>query len=415
MKIGSFAKKYNLKPSTVRYYVDKALLTPKRENGQYIFDKTCIEQMDNIAKYKKFRFTLEEIEVLSYYERASNLRDKDVVRLIISNLQDKISQLDSEIAELTNIKQQLFAEIDSYQTRYSSMDFAADFSVPLEVLEILRCPVCQSKLPLTDAVIADGGIREGKLHCSCGYEAAISNGVLLCEGFQMDTPFKAFENINSVLAITDEFSPGYRNLVEKAHLWIYQQICLNKKDFKYVMAGPFAYNFILKHLKDLPEDSIYIISDVSVEKIRKLKEYFAGINKKILFVAGDINNIPIKEASLDLYIDDFSNNNYIFTYNTGLLEIISRFMKYKSNITGIIIDYTAAPNSLENFKKDHENFVPGEMSIKKIYSGFTASGIKFIEKNNLGSPRGHKKDFPRQSGEEKIQVISYFGEKTIDK
>lgn len=412
MKIGAFARRYDLKPSAVRYYVDKALLTPKRENGQYIFDKTCMEQMDNIIKYKKFRFSLEEIEVLSYYERASNLRDKDVVRLIISNLKDKISQLDSEIAELTDIRQQLFTEIDEYRAKYNSREITEDFSVPLEVLEILRCPVCQSKLPLIDAVIDDGGIKEGALHCACGYEASISKGVLLCEGFQQDTPFKAFENINSVLALTDDFSPSYRNLMEKAHLWMYQQIGLCKKDFKYIMAGPFAYNFLLKHLKDLPENSLYIISDISVEKIRKLKEYFAGIDKKILFIAGDINNIPIKQASLDLYIDDFSNSNYIFTYNTGIFETVSRFMKRKSNITGVFIDYTTAPNSLENFKKDHENFDPKEMSLKKIYSGFTSAGIKILEKNNLGSPHGHKKDFTRQSGEEKIQVVSYFAEKT---
>ena len=59
MKIGAFAKKYGINPSAVRFYIDKALLTPKRENGQYVFDETNSEQMKKILKYKSYRFTLE--------------------------------------------------------------------------------------------------------------------------------------------------------------------------------------------------------------------------------------------------------------------------------------------------------------------------------------------------------------------
>ena len=52
------------------------------------------------------------------------------------------------------------------------------------------------------------------------------------------------------------------------------------------------------------------------------------------------------------------------------------------------------------------------INLKRIYSNLAMAGIKFIEKNALGSPRGRKKDFTRQVGKEKVQVISYVAEKT---
>ena len=54
MKIGDFAKKYGLNITTVRYYVERALLTPERKNNQYVFTPSCMEDMEKILKYKSF-------------------------------------------------------------------------------------------------------------------------------------------------------------------------------------------------------------------------------------------------------------------------------------------------------------------------------------------------------------------------
>ena len=131
-----------------------------------------------------------------------------------------------------------------------------------------------------------------------------------------------------------------------------------------------------------------------------------------MFIAGDINRLPLKASFLDLYIDDFSNINHIFTYNEGVYGAVSRLLKPRGNITGIHIDYTTAPNSLEEFRKDHKDFDPKMINLKRIYSNLAMAGIKFIEKNDLGSPHGRKKDFTMQVGKEKVQVISYVAEKT---
>lgn len=74
MKIGDFSKKYNMNITTVRYYVERALLTPERKNNQYIFNKSCMDDMEKILKYKSFHFSLEEIELLFSWKKPQNLR-----------------------------------------------------------------------------------------------------------------------------------------------------------------------------------------------------------------------------------------------------------------------------------------------------------------------------------------------------
>ena len=81
MKIGDFARKYNLNITTVRYYVERSLLTPERKNNQYIFNESCMDDMDKILKYKYLRFTLEEIELLFFLEKTSKLRDYTILEI----------------------------------------------------------------------------------------------------------------------------------------------------------------------------------------------------------------------------------------------------------------------------------------------------------------------------------------------
>lgn len=413
MKIGAFAKKYGLNPSAVRYYVDKALITPKRENGRYVFDRSCMEQLEKIIEYKKMKLSLEEIETLFYYERASNLNDKEVIKLIVSSLQGKIAQIDSEMQELKDIRDSLTSKVIEYKQTCSRQNTVeAGLSFPLEMLDQLECPVCHKKISLSNASVDGKGIKDASVRCDCGYKAVISEGVLLSEGYMQKTPFKAFENINSIEVLEDEFSSSYRSLHLKAYLWMYQKINSYEKPLKYIMAGPFTYNFLPEYLNEMPDDAVYIITDVSLEKVQKLKGILSKTGKRILFIVGDMNRIPLKREIIDLYIDDFSNSNNIFTYNSNIVEFISGLLKPQGCVAGIFADYEKAPNSLANFKRDHPAFDPGLMSIKKIYSDFTGNGIRIKDKNNLGSPQGNEKHFLRQFNDEQIQVVSYFGEKT---
>ena len=103
MKIGEFAQRYNMNQSAVRYYIEKALLTPVRKNGQYIFDKTCTEQMEKILFYKSLGFSLDEMGTIVCYEDASHLKDKTVLTVTIKGDAKKASDAVREITDVTGV------------------------------------------------------------------------------------------------------------------------------------------------------------------------------------------------------------------------------------------------------------------------------------------------------------------------
>ena len=132
-------------------------------------------------------------------------------------------------------------------------------------------------------------------------------------------------------------------------------------------------------------------------------------------MAGKLEQIPIKKESIDVYIDDFSITNHIFTYNQNPIEVIGTLIKPYGLLLGVRSDYTHAPQSLENFKKDHDGFNPELMKRKKIYRDFAKAGFKIVEENNFGFPQGNQQDFLRNVSGEKVSVIACCAEKGPDK
>jgi len=411
MKIGSFSKKYGINPSAVRFYVDKALLTPKRENGQYIFDDICGKQMEKILKYKRYRFSLEEISLLFYYEQLSNLKDDKVVDEIINLLAQKRDTLNKELVSVDAITKDIDDEIDRFENLKNKPESMQSNYVPLSSFEMLCCPVCGSDLRLEDAVVEVGGIQKASVKCNCGYSVTIEDGVILCPEHTKDSPFRLFENVDSVIATTSEIGPSFRGLLEKGHLRLYQQI-LRICNYRHnALVGPLTYNFILGYMNSIPNVTTIGIVDPSLNKIKKMKEYLSNSEKDILFVAGDIRKAPFKKETIDLYIDDFSFSNCVVTYNMNLFDVISPLMKDDGKVIGHFFDCSKAPKSLKNIKLVHPDFEPESLSLSRTYTNISNAGLKIIEKTNLGCPQGKEKDFTGQVDNEKVSLITYVAEK----
>lgn len=126
MKIGDFAKKYGLNITTVRYYVERALLTPERKNNQYVFTPSCMEDMEKILKYKSFRFSLEEIELLFFLEKTTKFRDETVLGIFSRLLKQKQVELENEEQKIHDTIEELKAEIRSFSQINYEMDHSAN-------------------------------------------------------------------------------------------------------------------------------------------------------------------------------------------------------------------------------------------------------------------------------------------------
>lgn len=409
MKIGTFARKFNLNISAVRYYINNGLLSPCRVGGQYEFDKECVSDMEKILKYKKFNFTLEEIQLLFFMEKASRFQDEIVIRVCADILKNKRKQLIADREDLTRSIDEIEKEIDNLPA--FPVREAAEAGIPFSIIPFLYCPDCQVPLRLDSASLSNGSIQKGMLNCECGYAATISDGIIFSKDYADETPFKAFENVESVMAVKDQFSSTYRKLFTRTYSWMYNEIANRQTGVKYIMTGPFPFNFLLEYIEKLGSDNVYIVFDPSLKRISKLKKYLAPWNYNIVYIVGKPNQLPLKNEMVDLYIDDYSTVNSLFTYDTFSTEFIAPLLKVSGEVAGIFTTYQHAPNSLKNFKKDHPDFKPDKMTLAGLKAQWAMRNVKTYNERIIGTTTTGELHFPQNARGETIEVHGYYARK----
>jgi DNA-binding transcriptional MerR regulator len=128
MRISEFAKKFGLSTSTVRYYINQGLLMPDRKKDQYNFGAECVDDIKKLLKYKKARFSLDEIQELFFLEKTSHFRDEVSVTAWKDIMYHKKRELLKEQEDLSWCLQTLEDEIRSMS--YDSEHVAMEYGVP---------------------------------------------------------------------------------------------------------------------------------------------------------------------------------------------------------------------------------------------------------------------------------------------
>jgi DNA-binding transcriptional MerR regulator len=413
LKIGSFAKKFDLNISTIRFYVNNGLLLPKMANGRYDFDSECHKDMEKILQYKKYLFTLDEIQLLFFLEKASQFKDDVILGICGEILRNKREELAGYRKELDHY----IAELDVEMARITEMPKEDDgeIGVPFSFIPDLYCPSCQVPLKLDDASISSNSLQKGSLWCDCGYRAQIEDGIIRCSDFEEDTPFKAFKNIESVRSIKEQFGSSYRMLIGKAYLWMYSKSNPDIDNTYRILIGPFTFNFLLEYVDKYRDSSIFIVFDPSLKRIEKLKKYLSGRNQKIVYIAGGVNLLPLKHQSCDLYIDDYSTTNNLFTFGDFSCKFIAPLLKRRGRIVGIFTDYNCAPKSLENFRGVHPNFPSQKMKLRFLKYDWEQGGVEIVEEKSIGRTTGEELHFHQSAAGEQLEVHCYLGEKSQKK
>lgn len=409
MKISEFAKKFNINNSTVRYYIKNGLLNPGQKSEQFIFDDECIEDMNKIIKYKRYRFTISEMQLLFFLEKTSRFNDKLVNELCLDMLSNKKSELELEIQELQGDITDLEEDIKQFPKINQVAEPKA--GIPFSAIPILYCPTCNLPLQLNSATIAKGTINEGQLCCECGYSADIEDGIIVCQGHEESSPLKAFNNVESVISAKDEFSPLFRKLYHNAYLYMAGKINQHSNDVKTVLAGPFTYNFILENAEKIGNKNTYIFIDPSIKRIRKIKQYLAGEPYNVVYIAGKMKDVPLKGSSVDVYVDDYSTSNQIFSYNTFRADLISGFLKNGALVTGLFTNYEDAPKSLADFSKDHPDFKASNLTMSNVKSLWRESGVVTEDEKSIGFTTPSGIHYVRDNQGEHVEVICYAANK----
>jgi len=409
MKIGTFARKFGLNQSAVRYYIANGLLTPDRKGGQLEFDKECIADMEKILKFKKYHFSLDEIQLLFFMERASCFQDETILQVCADILVSKREQLISERDSLERFIAELAEEIENLPAAPQAAPEAA--GVPYSFIPYLYCPRCQKPLGLDSASLIGGGIRKGILRCECGYQADISDGVIICSDHEEDTPFKAFDNVDSVISMKNQFSALYRLLITKTYVWMYNNIAKLLDESRFILAGPFTLNFMLEYHEKLGRDKTFIIFDPSLKRIGKIRRYMSAWEYSVIYIAGKPEDLPIRKETADIYIDDYSTVNSMFTYNTFSTESIAPLIRHNGAVAGIFSAYKESPRSIANFKKDHPNFQPERMTMAGLRSGWARQDVQVVSEKSIGSTTAGELHYPQDELGERVEVLGYLARK----
>jgi len=217
------------------------------------------------------------------------------------------------------------------------------------------------------------------------------------------------------MAMKNQFSSTYRMLITKTYIWMYNRIANRIDGARYIMAGPFTFNFLLEYIEKLGKDNTYIVFDPSLKRIEKIKKYLSSWNYTIVYIVGKPNELPMKHGTIDIYIDDYSTVNSLFTYNTFSTEYIGRFLKNSGEVAGIFTTYQKAPISISNFKKDHPDFKPERMTLGSLKYQWSLENVKPVEEKVIGATSTGEIHFPQNAIGETIEVHGYHAKKEIPK
>jgi len=302
MRIGEFAKKYQLKKETVRYYTDLRLLTPVKYRTLYDYGESCEREIELILELKALGFSLREIEVFLTKKRFSTKDSEQFNQYSLDFFQEKRKEVQSKKKQLDDMINKLNNKIDTIIENEKTI-VNKTFGLPLPFANELYCPRCRKRLALKDGKVEDSKIVEGQLRCDCGYSAAISDGILIFEGSFLGELKEAKPELTQK-PITSE----YASCATATTNWIIEQVKQNNLENKTLMdirtmGGTFDCK-LLEALQTQNADFQYIALDPNLENTRELKEKIVhkDFKQDVVLCSGDYSQMPFLDHSVDLMV-----------------------------------------------------------------------------------------------------------------
>ena len=401
MKIGEFSKKFNVSVSTVRHYINLGLLVPEKDGFQYRFTASDCKEMEIIISMKDAGFKLNELNKYLSIFRFYNKDDYFLYEKLVEYLNDKKNRLYEERNQINTYIRMINKKIKEIEadhiysagkTVYTAMPEQNGQlpGFPLSAVTLLYCPHCQCKLTLSNVDICGDSIVSGILTCSCGYHAAIRNGVVFTENLKdLENDPKFLEcyfgeenlitNEDGMLLMgMKEHSNEYLTNLYKSSLWIYN--ALSSYDFrgKTILFPDLSCQYLYsRHNGENARNCIFLVTALSERSIRSMRQHIANANPnlKVAYIINQNGRRPLKNGCIDVIID------YMGSCNLGFFQ--------KTHYLDTVIPYIA-PDALAVGTAEY--YCPGSPSIRRIhelYSNAAADVFTFdfvkttLEKNDF--------------------------------
>jgi DNA-binding transcriptional MerR regulator/SAM-dependent methyltransferase len=346
MKIGQFAKVHQVSIDTIRHYMDLKLLVPVKEGAHYHFDERTQDEMRWIIRLKNLGFTLSEIKSLLSFTRIGKMTDYQQSDLYRKIFIDRLEKLKVEIENLEIHRERLGQEIIALDQ--SGVLDRQNFGIPLDSLSLFACSECGGELRLKSAEIVDDEIISGELVCECGRRYPVKDGILYSDGnIHEEKSYNYIEKISDYILATPE---EYIDRLYTSIGWGYSVFEeLDQKDRVALDLGSGLGVFLRNIYEKLDDTLTYIVVDHNVRMHLLLKDILvkAAVKKRIIFIAADFNDLPLKKETVDIVVDVAGSSNYAFDNNAFLIrEIDSIVSKEATLLSGLLM--------FDNFTSDSQ-------------------------------------------------------------
>jgi len=370
MKIGQFAKENQMTIDAIRHYMTLDLILPIKQSGQFFFDDKCQKDLESVLELKQMGFSLSEIQSLMLIQRMAKHTHYEREHFFQAFFERRLNWIDEERRRLKVMKKTIEAYLKSRDVVTGSKTVEG---IPLEALNVLCCPKCQSSFNIESGELSNNHVVKGDLSCGCGERYTIDSGILMKkEDAKVSEGLNLVEDENltaHLLTYIQETHYSYLNKIVHMFEWVDKSVEFN---YKVALELGTGSGFFLRYFLDkFDPNTLYIAVDHDYERLMNLKSALDSIPKKpkILYLSCDFNEMPICQQSVDFLIDYSGSSNYGFEHKEFLFEnttkylrphcfFISSFILFKNFVYGSRIESSlrhqfTEKNVLEALEREH--------------------------------------------------------------
>ncbi len=416
MKIGEFSKKFDISVSTVRHYINMGLLVPGKDGFQYCFEDADCREMEIIVSMKNAGFKLSEMSKYLSLFRFYNKDDYLLYEKLLEYLQDKKARLYDERHQINSYIRLISKKIEEIENnsvyiagRTSGKSIGSSNGqlpgLPLEAVNLLRCPQCKNRLSLSGVDIIGDSITAGRLTCGCGYQAELRNGMIFTDILKdLDNDDKFLYNyfgkenisINEdglLLMAMNENSNEYMINLHKSGMWMHKE--LSSIDFrnKTILFPEASMQYLYSHYNDTDSrGSLFIVTSPSERTIQTMRQHIANAapDLKIVYIINQDGRLPLRDRCIDVIIDYMGTCNLGFFEKRHYLDMIAPCIAEKAVIVGAVEYYKKGSDSLHRVHELYPDAAHDVFTVDFLKNALKDNGfeIKKTEKISEGYDPG---------------------------
>ncbi len=347
MKIGQVVREYGIPVNSLYFYIHNGLLVPPRKNHQYLFDERTIADLQWILELKELEFPLKTIHRLLSLRRISNLCTEADIQELKAIYRAQAETLREKEKKLAKARQILQDKLASLEARTAS---PGRTGVPLQMLPLLCCPHCGGELLLDHVSMSQKYVWQADLSCSCGYGAAIRDGIL--ETGNVNT--SPYDKPDTTRELYRDLPSRTLSLFERSYHWMEERI---KKSggtgHVWLETYVTAWFFLHNHLELLAPDDCLIVVDKFPETLRAYKKVIEeqGVPCPVLYIADASMQPPIRHHCIDRSMDFFGTNEHSFYHEDFYLDRMAPYFSRDCRLFGVYFFFRtgAAPKSMQRY------------------------------------------------------------------